>query len=101
MLWKNSITILLYKKGDPYILTNHRPIALANKIYKLYISTFTSILSSYGETHHILHESQEGFKAERNTVRQIQTIIAALEDAKFTNQDIYISTSTSKMPLAP
>ena len=43
-LWKNNITILLYKKGDPYILTNHRPIALANTIYKLYTSTFTSIL---------------------------------------------------------
>ena len=89
-LWKNSITILLYKKGDPYILTNHRPIALANTIYKLYTSTFTSILSSYGEIHHILHKSQEGFRAERNTARQIQTITTALEDAKLTNQDIYI-----------
>ena len=82
--------ILLYKKGNPSHLTNHRPIALANTIYKLFTSTLTSILSSYGEKHQILHDSQEGFRAERCTARQLQTLIAALEDARLTNQDIYI-----------
>jgi hypothetical protein len=38
----------------------------------------------------MLHNSQEGFKQERCTSRQIQTLIAALEDAKFTTQDIYL-----------
>ena len=32
--WKTSLTILLYKKGNPHNLTNHRPIALVNIIYK-------------------------------------------------------------------
>ena len=88
--WKTSLTVLLYKKGDPSQLTNYRPIALANTIYKLYTSTLTSILSTYGEKYQILHESQEGFRAERRTSRQLQLLIAALEDARFTNQDIYI-----------
>ena len=88
--WKTSLTVLLYKKGNPSLLTNHRPIALANTIYKLYTSTLTSILSAYGEKHQILHDSQEGFRAERGTSRQLQVLIAALEDARFTNQDIYI-----------
>ena len=88
--WKTSLTVLLYKKGDPSQLTNHRPIALANTIYKLYTSTLTSILSAYGERYQILHDSQEGFRAERGTSRQLQLLIAALEDARFTNQDIYI-----------
>ena len=88
--WKTSLTILLYKKGNSHNLTNHRPIALANTIYKLFTSTLTSILSAYGEKYQILHESQEDFRAERCTARQLQTIIAALEDARFTNQDIYI-----------
>ena len=47
--WKTSLTILLYKKGDPSQFTNHRPIALANTIYKLFTSTLTSILSTYGK----------------------------------------------------
>ena len=88
--WKTSLTILLYKKCDPLQLINHRPIALANTIYKLFIITLTSILSAYGEQHQILHDSQEGFRAERSTSRQLQLIIATLEDAKFTNQDIYL-----------
>ena len=88
--WKTSLTVLLYKKGNPSQLTNHRPIALANTIYKFYTSTLTSILSAYGEKYQILHDSQEGFRAERSTSRQIQLLIAALEDARFTNQDIYI-----------
>jgi hypothetical protein len=88
--WKTSLTVLLYKKGNSSQLTNHRPIALANIIYKLCTSTLTSILSAYGERHQILHDSQEGFRAERSTSRQIQILIAALEDARLTTQDIYI-----------
>jgi hypothetical protein len=88
--WKHSNTVLLYKKSNPSQLTNQRPIALANTIYKLFTSTLTSLLSSYGEKHQILHDSQEGFRQERCTSRQIQTLIAVLEDAKFTTQDIYL-----------
>jgi hypothetical protein len=83
--WKTSLTILLYKKGNPSQLTNHKSIALANTIYKLYTSILTSILSTYGERYQILHDSQEGFRAERSTSRQIQILIAALEDVRLTN----------------
>ena len=37
--WKTSLTVLLYKKGDPSQLTNHRPIALANT--NLYYTNYT------------------------------------------------------------
>jgi hypothetical protein len=60
--WNNSQTILLYQKSDPIILTNHRPIALVNIIYKLYTSTITLQLANYGEKYQILHDSQEGFR---------------------------------------
>ena len=88
--WKTSHTILLYKKGNPTLLSNHRPIALANTIYKLFTSTLITLLSSYGEKHQILHNNQEGFRQERCTSRQIQFVIVALEDAKFSKQDIYL-----------
>jgi hypothetical protein len=88
--WKTSITILLYHKGNPTSLSNHRPIALANTIYKVFTSTLTTILSAYGEKHQILNDSQEGFHVERCTSRQLQLLIEALEDARFSNQDIYL-----------
>ena len=88
--WKTSYTILLYKKGNPTSLSNHCPIALANTVYKLFTSTLTTLFSSYSENHQILHNSQEGFRQERCTSRQIQLVIATLEDAKFSKQDIYL-----------
>jgi hypothetical protein len=88
--WKTSFTIFLYKKGNPTILSNHRPIALANTIYKNFTSTLTTILSTYGECYQILHDSQEGFSVECSTSRQLQLILASLEDAKFMNQDIFL-----------
>jgi hypothetical protein len=75
---------------DPTILTNHRPIALVNTIYKLFTSTITAQLANYGEKYQILQNSQEGFRQERCTSRQLQTLIAALEDSKLTQQDIYL-----------
>ena len=97
---ETSLTILLYKKGNPYCLSNHRPIALANTIYILFTSILTSILSTHGERHQILHDSQEGFRAERCTTRHLQILIPALEDARFTNQDIYVLYIDFKMPSA-
>jgi hypothetical protein len=67
-LWKTSLTILLYKKADPSILTNHRSVALANTIYNFFTSTITAQLANYGEKHQILQNSQE-----RCTSRQLQT----------------------------
>jgi hypothetical protein len=88
--WKTSLTILLYKKSDPTILTNHKPIALGNTIYKFFTSTITAQLANYGKKHQILQKSQEGFRQERCTLRQLQTLIAALEDSKLTQEDIYL-----------
>ena len=93
---ETSITVLLYKKEDPSQLTNHRPIALANIIYKLYTSTLTFILSTYGKKYQTLHDCQDGFRAQRGTCRQFQVLITTLEDARFTNQDIYILYIDSK-----
>jgi hypothetical protein len=58
--WKTSLTILtilLYKKSNPTIQTNHRPIALANTIYKLFTSIIAAQLANYGEKYQILQNS--------------------------------------------
>ena len=88
----NTVKPFYYtRKDDPIHLANYRPIALANTIYKLYTSTLTTLLTNYDEQHRLLHFSQEGFRPQRNTSRQIQIILAALEDAKLTTQDIYLT----------
>ena len=42
--WKTSRAVLLYKKGDPTILSNLRPIALTNTLYKTWTSMVTHAL---------------------------------------------------------
>jgi len=50
-VWKNDHTVLLCKKADPGIVQNHRPIGLKRTIYKLWIATVTTVLTSYLEKH--------------------------------------------------
>ena len=87
--WCRSNTVLLYKEGDGLNTTNWRPIALANTLYKLYTSMLTVIGSTFAEACGILSDSQEGFRAHRSTARQLQMLVAALEDARLTGKDIF------------
>ena len=88
--WKNSNTILLYKKNSELLLENYRPIALANTLYKLWTSLIQNGMSKYAEHFDILSSSQEGFRQERNTMRQLHTVTNMLSDAKITEQDLYM-----------
>ena len=78
------------QKKNPYYHINHRPIALADQIYRLFTRTLTSIFLHMGRNNQILHDNQEGFRVERCTSQQLQTHISALEDARLINQDILI-----------
>lgn len=74
---------IVIQKGNPYHLTNHRPIALENTIQKLFTNTLINILSTHDERYQILYERQEQFKADICTSWQLQILISTLEDARF------------------
>ena len=61
--WGTSNTVLIYKKNDPFILDNYRPIALAPVLYKLWSNCLTLLLTNYVESRKILSSEQEGFRA--------------------------------------
>ena len=88
--WKESCTVLIHKKGDASDLGNWRPIALANTIYKLWTSMVTQCLTKHAEHYDILSSSQEGFRAEKNTIRQLQNLMNVMSDAKICHQDLYL-----------
>ncbi len=52
--WLQSHTILLYKKWDPTLLDNYRPITLANAIYKLWTTCIVILATDYIEAQKIL-----------------------------------------------
>ena len=91
--WKKSDTILIFKEKPgncPLQLGNYRPISLANTLYKLWTRCITTVLYTYAEQHHILSYSQAGFRRQHRTTQLLQLLTLALEDARATNQDIYL-----------
>lgn len=89
-IWKTSNTILLFKKGDKLDPANYRPISIANTIYKLWTSTVTSVLSTYAEAHNMLSSAQEGFRAHKNTGRQLRNLVQLIEDAALTGNNMHM-----------
>lgn len=69
--WKQFNTVLLYKAKDPTDPANYRPVGLANCIYKVWTSTMTKALAGYAEHHNILSSTQEGFRTQKSTHRQL------------------------------
>ena len=88
--WKESRTVLLYKKGSEYELHNWRPIALANTTYKLWTGMMAECIGKYADHYNIPSSSQEGFRKDKNTVRQLQNMMNIMSDAKMSHQDLYI-----------
>ena len=80
---------MLYKKGDPLLLSNYRPIALANAVYKVWTGLLTMAMSRYAEHIRILSQGQEGFRKYRNTMRSLQSLLNVYEDARLSRQNVY------------
>ena len=87
--WKRSQTLLLYKKGDPLQLSNYRPIALANTIYKVWTAVITQVISTYAEHYQLLSDGQEGFRKHHNTMRALQNTLNVFEDAKLHQKNVF------------
>lgn len=86
----HSHTIIIPKNEDTQYPKNYRPISLANTIYKLYTKTITEALTNICETNNILNTTQEGFREDKNTIRQLRNLTNIIEDAHIHRQDLYI-----------
>ena len=88
--FKESKTILLYKKGDPLSLENYRPICLAKTISKLWTGLLADCMAAYADHFDILSYSQEGFRSHHNTIRQMQLVQNIFTDARMFNQNLFV-----------
>ena len=85
--WIKAWVQLLYKKGDPLLVSNYRPIALLDTIQKLYTAILANRLSMYLENHNKLSSAQLGFRKLRCCTLGAGAIISMIEDSKQTGVD--------------
>ena len=76
--WLKAKIFLLYKKGDPHLPTNYRPIALLNSIYKILASYGASTLTYYSTTYKLTNNTQYGGLPNHRTTDHIFSMIANL-----------------------
>jgi len=87
--WSHSHVRLLHKKGPTELLGNYRPIAISDALCKVWTGLVARGLSAFADANHIFSTAQEGFRAQKNSQRQIRNLLNAVEDAHLTSQDIY------------
>ncbi len=94
--WKNSNTIMLYKKGDHTDPANFRPIGLNNTMGKLWTAMVTTAIACFVENMGILSSAQEGFRAHKSTHRHILNLIHDIEDAALHKTSVPPSLTSSQ-----
>jgi hypothetical protein len=65
--WSATVVTLLYKKGDPTLWSNYRPIAVVQLLTKVYAMILHHRLSSWAESTGVREPAQTGFRPNHAT----------------------------------
>ena len=87
--WKEVVVSLMTKKAPAERLSNQRPVALCNTVYKLFSIVLNSRLTRAVEENSILEPEQAGGRRHRGTTRQLQWLQWQLSDAKRRRKKLY------------
>lgn len=86
--WKESVTVLIPKGGDPADVRNWRPINLQDCIYKIYAAMWASRITDWAIKNEVASKSQKGFMPVNGCHEHI-----------FISQSILNTTRRQKKPL--
>src|SRR5687768_745637 len=90
--WSRGVTILIYKKGDPGLVENYRPITLQSVAYKVYSSFIRNRLQSFLTSNNYCSATvQKGFAQGQDGVLEHSELLNfILKDAKRHQRSIFI-----------
>lgn len=66
-LYKKAKVIPLFKKGDPHLASNYRPISILPVVSKIFEKLVNNQILNYLETNNLLTPSQYGFRKNKST----------------------------------
>ena len=87
--WKDVSVTLMTKKAPAEKLSNQRPVALCNTVYKLFSIVLNARLTRTVEENSIIEPEQAGGRRHRGTTRQLQWLQWQLQDAKRRGKLLY------------
>ena len=101
--WKTANVAPIFKKGDKSKPSNYRPVSLASICCKVIEHILHSHIMKFFEQHHILSDSQHGFRKNRSCETQLILTINDLANGLDNSQQIdgillYFSKAFNKVP---
>ncbi|CAG9094113.1 unnamed protein product [Plutella xylostella] len=87
--WKISLITLLYKKGDPKLIDNYRPISLLPTLYKLFSMVILNRISK--SLDYQQPREQAGFRKGYSTTDHIFTLTQIIERYNEYNKKLYVA----------
>ena len=93
LVWKRGATVLIYKRGDPSIPDNFRPITLQPVLYKMFSTVYSQRLNKFlTENHYLQKNIQKGFEKGIDGVTEHTEMLShIIHTAKRENRSICIS----------
>ena len=88
--WKESLTILIYKKGDRTVPSNWRPISLQSTIYKIYAAILARGLADWAIANGKINPAQKGFLPFEGCAEHSFILRSVIEDSKRRNRNVTI-----------
>ncbi|CAD6235845.1 GSCOCG00008010001-RA-CDS [Cotesia congregata] len=89
--WKVSNTVLIHKKGDRNDLSNWRPLAMGNTIYKLFAALIADRITSFVVAGQRLTPSQKGFLHYEGCLEHNYVVQEILEDGARQGKDVIVA----------
>lgn len=89
--WRQGMTPVLYKKGDPLDMGNYRGLTYLSVVSKLLLAILAQRIRDYLELHDRLSEEQLGFRKTRSCTEQAFNLYQILATRKASGKTSYMA----------
>ena len=80
--WSLGVIKPIYKKGDPTLPQNYRPITILSCLGKMFTSVLNNRLKAYSDKYNIIESCQAGFRSQHSTADNIFIIKCLIDIAR-------------------
>ena len=88
---KESLTVLIHKKGDAGEISNFRPIALMSCIYKLFMSVMANRLVNFAIDNDLLSACQKSARPTEGCYEHTFLLQSLVLDAKWLQKNVFLA----------